>query len=97
MNDSGSGGGKQFGRFTEQAQALGHGEVGAELLLLGVCADAPQPADMARGSRRHRQIIAHVGLPGGYRGAARPLLAAPGIDLDRVVAAVTAELGGVQR
>jgi hypothetical protein len=82
---------------SEQAQALGHGEVRPEHLLLGVCADARQPADMVRGSRRHRQIVAHVGLPEGYRGAAGPLLAVLGIDLDQVVAAVTAELGGVQR
>jgi len=82
---------------SEQAQALGHGEVSPEHLLLGVCADARQPADMARGSRRHRQIITHVGLPEGYRGAAGPLLAVLGVDLDQVVAAVTAELGEVQR
>jgi ATP-dependent Clp protease ATP-binding subunit ClpA len=82
---------------SEQAQALGHGEVSPEHLLLGVCADARQPADNVRGSRRHRQIIAHVGLPEGYRGAAGPLLAVLGVDLDQVVAAVTAELGGIQR
>jgi ATP-dependent Clp protease ATP-binding subunit ClpA len=82
---------------SEQAQALGHGEVRPEHLLLGVCEDARQPADMVRGSRRHRQIVAHVGLPEGYRGAAGPLLAVLGVDLDQVVAAVTAELGGAQR
>ena len=82
---------------SEHAQALGHGEVRPEHLLLGVCEDAQQPADMVRGSRRHRQIIAHVGLPEGYRGAAGPLLAVLGVDLDQLVAAVTAELGEVQR
>jgi ATP-dependent Clp protease ATP-binding subunit ClpA len=82
---------------SEQAQALGQRGVSPEHLLLGVCADARQPVDMVRGSRRHRQIIAHIGLPEGYRGAAGPLLAALGIDLDQLVAAVTAELGGVQR
>jgi ATP-dependent Clp protease ATP-binding subunit ClpA len=82
---------------SEQAQALGHREVRPEHLLLAVCEDARQPADMVRGSRRHRQIIAHVGLPAGYRGAAGPLLAMLGIDLDQVAAAVTAELGAVQR
>jgi ATP-dependent Clp protease ATP-binding subunit ClpA len=81
----------------EQAQALGHREVRPEHLLLGVCEDARQPPDMVQGSRRHRQIIAHVGLPEGYRGATGPLLAALGVDLDQVVAAVTAELGGLQR
>jgi ATP-dependent Clp protease ATP-binding subunit ClpA len=82
---------------SEQAQALGHREVSPEHLLLGVCADARQPADMVQGSRRHRQIIAHVGLPKGYQGAAGPLLAVLGIDLDQLVDAVTAELGGLQR
>ena len=82
---------------SEQAQALGHDAVSPEHLLLGVCADAGQPGDMVRGSRRHRQIIAHAGLPEGYRGAAGPLLAVLGIDLDQLVAAVTVELGGVQR
>jgi ATP-dependent Clp protease ATP-binding subunit ClpA len=82
---------------SEQAQALGHGEVRPEHLLLGVLEEARQPADKVRGSRRHRQIIAHVGLPDGYRGAAGPLLAVLAIDLDQVVDAVTAELGGVQR
>jgi ATP-dependent Clp protease ATP-binding subunit ClpA len=82
---------------SEQAQALGHGEVGPEHLLLGVCADARQPTDLVRGSRRHRRIIAHVGLPEGYRGAAGPLLAVLGTDPDQLVAAVTAELGEVQR
>jgi ATP-dependent Clp protease ATP-binding subunit ClpA len=82
---------------SEQAHALGHGEVRPEHLLLGVCEDARQPADVVRGSRRNRQIVAHVGLPESYRGAAGPLLAVLGVDLDQVVAAVTAELGGVQR
>jgi ATP-dependent Clp protease ATP-binding subunit ClpA len=82
---------------SEQAHALGHREVQPEHLLLGVCEDARQPADMVRGSRRHRQIVAYVGLPDGYRGAAGLLLAALGIHLDQLHDAVTAELGGVQR
>jgi ATP-dependent Clp protease ATP-binding subunit ClpA len=82
---------------SEQAYALGHGEVRPEHLLLGVLEDALQPAERMRGSRRHRQIIAHVGLPDGYRGAARPLLGLLGVDLDRLRGAVAAELGGVQR
>jgi ATP-dependent Clp protease ATP-binding subunit ClpA len=82
---------------SEQAQALGHGEVHPEHLLLGVLEDASQPADTVRMSRRHRQITAHVGLPDGYRGAARPLLGSLGVDLDQLRAAVAAELGGVQR
>ena len=56
-----------------------------------------QPADIARGSRRHRQITAHVGLPDGYQGAAGLLLAALGVDLDQLRDAVATEVGGVQR
>ena len=79
---------------SEQAQALGHGEVRPGHLLLGVLEDARQPADTVRGSRRHRQIIAHVGLPDGYRGAAGLLLAALGVDPDQLWEAVTAKRGG---
>jgi hypothetical protein len=53
--------------------------------------------DRCMNNRWRRQLYASVGLPRGYRGAARPLLAALGIDLDPVVLAVAAELGGVQR
>jgi ATP-dependent Clp protease ATP-binding subunit ClpA len=81
---------------SEQAQGLGHDQVGPEHLLLGVLDDARQPADMVRGSRRHRQITAHVGLPDGYQGAAGLLLAALGVDLDQLHAAAT-EVEGVQR
>jgi hypothetical protein len=48
-------------------------------------------------NRWRRQLYASVGLPKGYRGAAGPLLAMLGIDLDQVAAAVTAELSGIQR
>jgi ATP-dependent Clp protease ATP-binding subunit ClpA len=81
---------------SEQAHARNDREVRPEHLLLGACEDARQPADMVRGSRRYRRMVAHVGLPEGYQGAAGPLLAALGIGLDEVVNAVTAELGGVQ-
>ena len=82
---------------SEQAQALGHGEIRPEHLLLGVLEDARQPAGKVRVSRRHRQITAHVGLPDDYQGAAGPLLAALELDLDQLHDAVTAELGGVRR
>ena len=82
---------------SEQAQALGHGEIRPEHLLLGVLEDARQPAGKVRVSRRHRQITAHVGLPDDYQGAAGPLLAAFELDLDQLHDAVTAELGRVQR
>jgi hypothetical protein len=79
---------------SEQAQARGHDQVRPEHLLLGVLDDARQPADMVRGSRRHRQITAHVGLPEGYQGAAGLLLAALGVDLDQLHAAATEVVGG---
>ena len=82
---------------SEQAHALGHGEVRPEHLLLGVLEDARQPADKPNSSRRHRQVIAHVGLPDGYHGAAGPLLAGLGVDLGRLREAVAAELRGSQR
>jgi ATP-dependent Clp protease ATP-binding subunit ClpC len=56
------------------AGGTGDGEVRPEHLLLGVLEDARQPPDPGRGSRRHRRILAHVGLPEGYRGAAGLLL-----------------------
>ena len=82
---------------SQQAHALGHGKVRPEHLLLGVLEDARQPTEEPNSSRRHRQVIAHVGLPGGYHGAAGPLLAGLGVDLGRLREAVAAELGGVQR
>jgi ATP-dependent Clp protease ATP-binding subunit ClpA len=81
---------------SQQAQALGHSEVRPEHLLLGVLEDARQPADMERVSRRHRQVIAHLGLPDGYHGAAGPLLAGLEVDLGRLQEAVAAELRGSQ-
>jgi ATP-dependent Clp protease ATP-binding subunit ClpA len=84
-------------RASEHAQVLGHGEVGPEHLVLGVLEDARQPADTVRGPRRHRHILAHVGLPEGYRGAAGLLLAALEVDLDRLRDGVAAELGGIRR
>ena len=81
----------------EQACALGHGEVGPEHLVLGVLEDAREPVGEPAASRRHRRIIAHTGLPDGYRGAAGPLLEALGVDVDdlrHAVAVVAAELQG---
>jgi ATP-dependent Clp protease ATP-binding subunit ClpA len=82
---------------SEQAQALGQDQVRPEHLLLGVLEDARRPAELVRGSRRHRQITAHVGLPDGYPGAAGFLLAALGVDLDQLRDAVATEVGGLQR
>jgi hypothetical protein len=81
----------------QQARGLGVGVIGPELLLLGVVQDIRTPWPRCMNNRWRRQLHASVGLPRGYRGAAGPLLAALGIDLDQVAAAVTAELSGVQR
>ncbi len=81
----------------EQAQALGIDVIGPELLLLGVVTDVQTPWPRCMNNRWRRQLYASVGLPEGYRGAAGPLLAALGIDLDQLRQTVTAELGGVQR
>jgi ATP-dependent Clp protease ATP-binding subunit ClpA len=77
---------------SEQASALGHGEVGPAHVVLGVLQDAREPAGRTKGSRRHRRIIAHVGLPDGYRGAAGGLLGALGVDLDQLRQGILAEL-----
>jgi hypothetical protein len=81
----------------ERARALGIGTVGPELLLLGVVTDIQTPWPRCMRNRWTRQLHASVGLPEGYRGAARPLLAALGVDLDQFRDAVTGQLGGVQR
>jgi hypothetical protein len=84
-------------RAGEQARALNIEVIGPELLLLGVVQDIRTPWPRCMNNRWRRQLYASVGLPKGYRGAAGPLLAVLGVDLDQVVAAVTAELGEVQR
>jgi ATP-dependent Clp protease ATP-binding subunit ClpA len=79
---------------SEQVRTLGRGAVTPEHLLAGVLADARKPAGNVRVPRRHRRILAHVGLPAGYQGAAGPLLHALGVDLDALWESVTAELRG---
>ena len=107
MNRSDSGGGKVFGRFgepahrvlglaREEAERFGRRYLRPEHLVLGVLEDPRQPATAVRGSRRHRQIIAHVGLPDGSRGAAGLLLAALQVDLDQLGEAVAVELGRIR-
>jgi hypothetical protein len=76
----------------EQARALGHGEVGPELLLLGVVQDAQTRWPRCMNNRWQRRLWASVGLPEGYRGAAGPLLAALGVDPDELREALLAEL-----
>ena len=76
----------------ELAGAVGHRTVGPELLLLGVVKDIQTPWPRCMRNRWTRQLHASVGLPEDYRGAAGPLLASFGVDLDALAAALTAEL-----
>jgi Clp amino terminal domain, pathogenicity island component len=76
----------------EQARALGRGQVGPELLLLGVVVDARTPWPRCMFNRWNRQLRASVGLPDGYQGAAGPLLGALGVDPGELRAALLAEL-----
>ena len=76
----------------EQARALGIEEIGPELLLLGVVTDIQTPWPRCMHNRWRRQLHASVGLPAGYRGAAGPLLAAFGVELAELAAALLAEL-----
>ena len=76
----------------EQARAFGAGEVGPELLLLGVVTDIQTPWPRCMNNRWRRQLHASVGLPKGYRGAAGPLLDAFGVDPEALRSALVAEL-----
>jgi hypothetical protein len=75
----------------EQARAFGAGEVGPELLLLGVVTDIQTPWPRCMNNRWRRQLHASVGLPEGYRGAAGPLLGSFGVNLDELAGALLAE------
>jgi hypothetical protein len=77
---------------SQQAEALGHGAVGPELLLLGVVEDARTPWPRCMSNPWVRQLHASVGLPEGYRGAAEPLLGSLGVDLEELRAALLARL-----
>jgi Clp amino terminal domain, pathogenicity island component len=77
----------------EQARGLGVGEVGPELLLWGVVTDVQTPWPRCMNNRWRRQLHGSVGLPRAYRGAAGPLLAGFGVDLDGLAGALLAEHG----
>jgi ATP-dependent Clp protease ATP-binding subunit ClpA len=77
----------------ERAKALGHDAVSSELLLLGVLDDITTRPPRCMSNRWVRRLHASVGLPEGYRGAAEPLLAALGVDPDRLRDAAVAALG----
>jgi hypothetical protein len=76
----------------EQARTLGTAVIGPELLLLGVVIDTRTPWPRCMNNRWRRQLHASVGLPKGYRGAARPLLDTFGIDSEALESALVAEL-----
>ena len=77
----------------ERAEALGRDAVGSELLLLGVLDDLTTRPPRCMSNRWTRRLHASVGLPEGYRGVVGPLLAALGVDPDRLRAAAEAALG----
>jgi hypothetical protein len=77
----------------ERAETLGHDAVGSELLLLGVLDDLTKRPPRCMSNRWTRRLHASVGLPEDYRGAVGPLLAALGVDPDRLRAAAVAALG----
>ena len=77
---------------SQQAEALGHGTVGPELLLFGVLEDARTPWPRCMSNPWVRQLHASVGLPEGYRGAAGPLLGSLGVNLEELRAALLARL-----
>ncbi len=81
----------------ERADALGHATVGSELLLLGVLDDITKPWPRCMSNRWRRRLLAHLGLPTSYRGAARPLLEAFGMNLDELQDTLVAQVRGVKR
>jgi hypothetical protein len=80
----------------ERAQALGHATIGPELLLLGVLDDITEPWPRCMSNRWRRRLLASVGLPTDYRGAAGPLLRRFGA-LEELREALLANLQGAGR
>jgi hypothetical protein len=78
----------------ERADALGQATVGPELLLVGVLDDITKPWPRCMSNRWRRRLLAHVGLPTDYRGAAWPLLEAFGVSLDELRGTLVARLRG---
>jgi ATP-dependent Clp protease ATP-binding subunit ClpA len=77
---------------SRRAEALGHDAVDPEVLLLGVLEDVRTPWPRCMSNLWMRQLLASVGLPESYRGAAGALLEALGVDLDELRDAVAAAL-----
>jgi hypothetical protein len=80
-----------MGLAIRQAGALGGVMIGPELLLLGVLDDITEPWPRCMSNRWRRNLLAYVGLPADYRGAAKPLLEAFGVNLDELRGAVMAQ------
>jgi Clp amino terminal domain, pathogenicity island component len=80
-----------------QARTLGQPLVGPELLLLGVLDDITEPWPRCMSNRWRRNLLAYVGLPGDYRGAAGPLLEAFGVNLEELRDALVRHLRGARR
>ena len=77
---------------SRRAEALGHDAVDPEVLLLGLLEDVRTPWPRCMSNPWMRQLLAAVGLPESYRGAAGALLEALGVDLDELRDAVSAAL-----
>jgi hypothetical protein len=77
---------------SRRAEALGHDAVDLEVLLLGVLEDVRTPWPRCMSNPWVRQLLASVGLPESYRGAAGALLEALGVDLAELRDAVSAAL-----
>jgi hypothetical protein len=80
-----------------QAGAFGSVGIGPELLLLGVLDDISEPWPRCMSNQWRRRLLAYVDLPADYRGAARPLLEAFGVDRAELRDALVARLGGTPR
>jgi hypothetical protein len=81
----------------EAADALGQATVGPELLLVGMLDDITRPWPRCMSNRWRRRLLAHLGLPTSYCGAARPLLEAFAVNVDELRDALVACLQGVTK
>jgi hypothetical protein len=88
---------RAVGLALRQAGALGCARIGPELLLLGVLDDIAEPWPRCMSNRWRRNLLAYVGLPADYRGAAKPLLEAVGVDPDDLRDALVAQVRGAER
>jgi Clp amino terminal domain, pathogenicity island component len=88
---------RAVGLACRRAGALGSVRIGAELLLLGVLDDIAEPWPRSMSNRWRRRLLAYVGLPGEYRGAAKPLLEAFGVEPDELRDALLAQVRGAER